>query len=1083
AGEAGWNWFTWWAGDTVGCMIFTPLVLMLVGTPREIWRYRFRSISLPLLIAFALAVMVFIHERSNSQQAQRQEFEHRATVIAAVLRDSLEDYSDILLSLKGLFDASQFVTRDEFRRFVDQPLMHKRGLQVVSFAWRVAEAERKAFERVRGEEIRADFQIRKKTADGRLIPAESRDEYVALDYLEPLAGNEAAFGYDLASEPLRAAALQRARATGAVAATAPLTLVQETGNQKGILLAVPVFAKGAPGTVSGYVTAVLRVEDMIEAVLKRANVKRQGLRFMLEDRDADPANRELFREQGLQTNGERFTVPLNVAGRRWIARFSPTPETLSTQWSLWYVFAGGMALTGLLGSFLLTLTGRTLRVEGLVRQRTRDLNRRSEWLEMEIRQREESEQALRISRTRLKAMIDAEPACVKVVSADGTLLEMNAAGLSFVEADQAEQVIGRQVIDLVAPKYQDAFHRFHEQVCAGQGGSLQFEIIGCKGGHRWMETHAVPLPGEDGAPASHLAITLDITARRKAENRLQLAARVFTEASEGIFITDPQGTFVEINDSFTALTGYGRKEAIGRNPRLLKSGLQGPEFYVGMWAALQRDGRWRGEIWNRKKNGELFAELLTISAISDDQGQLSHYVGIFTDITALKEHQKYIENLAYYDALTQLPNRVLLADRLQLALLQAQRAGDLLAVGYIDLDDFKPVNDTYGHKAGDLLLKEVAARIKDSLRAGDTVARLGGDEFALLLSGLESAEECTQTLARLLQRLAAPFPVDGHEINVSASIGVTLFPLDGANPDILLRHADQAMYQAKQSGRNRYHFFDAENDRLAQEHRAALARIRAALPQDEFVLYYQPKVDMRLGKVVGAEALIRWRHPQRGLLLPGEFVPLVEGTDFAAALDEWVVAEALRQIDEWRTAGLELPVSVNISARHLMQPSFCQRLADLLADFPDVPARLLELEILESAAFDDLARVGKILEECRRLGVRFALDDFGTGYSSLTYLRRLPADVLKIDQSFVRNMLDDPEDLAIVSGIIGLARSFLRHVIAEGVETPEHGALLLHMGCDLAQGYGIARPMAAAALPNWVAAFTPDPRWTAERNM
>jgi diguanylate cyclase (GGDEF)-like protein/PAS domain S-box-containing protein len=1200
AGEADWNWFTWWAGDTVGSMIFTPMALMLLGEPRAIWRYRFRSISLPLLLAFTLTAGMFVHERSDIQRQQRLEFERHAEATAAVLNASLGWYVDILLSAKGFLDASQQVTREEFHLFANQPLLRKQGLLALEWAAWVGAAEREAIERKHQAEGWKDFHITEKAANGRLVPAQQRARYIMLEYVEPFSGNEPVFGYDLASEPTRAAALQSALESGGVAATAPLILVQEQGKQKGILLVTPVFSKTQPKTPVGFVIAVLRVADAINVILAQAGMARQNLRFMLEDEDADPAHRALFREEGLDTSGEGIAIPLNVAGRHWTARFFSIPNTLMTQWSLWYVIGGGMALTGLLGGFLLTLTGRTLRVEALVRERTQSLRKRNQQLRVEIIERERSENELRESEERfrglvealtgdlilirhnaegvldyaspsiqevlgyapaevvgrsfqslmtdhpnnlglmaveaglggeppppyelevwskdnlrhwlwvsktalrdaqgkvawmqgvarditkekkmrenLRAIVDSEPACVMVLGEHGALLEINASGLALFGAAKAGELIGHSLLDWLVPEQREAFLQFHARVCAGQAETLQFEVVNFEGRRKWVESHSVPLCGDYGGCAAHLSITLDITQRLEAENRLRLAARVFTESTEGIFITDAQGIIVDVNESYCALTGYPREEAIGQAPRLFQAEIQDAEFHAQMWEALKRDGHWRGEVWNRKKSGELYAEKQNISAVHDAEGQATHYVAIFSDITQTKKHQQHIEHLAYYDALTQLPNRVLLADRLQLALSQAQRSGEWLAVGYLDLDDFKPVNDTYGHKTGDTLLRAVAARIRDNVRAGDTVARLGGDEFALLLVGVASIEECHQTLARLLEKLAAPFFIEGHEIKVSASIGVTLFPHDGANADALLRHADQAMYQAK-AGRNCYHFFDTEHDQRTRLRREALERIHAALPQGEFVLYYQPKVDMRQGWVIGAEALIRWQHPERGLVPPGEFIPLIEGTDFALTLGEWVIAQALAQMRSWLASGLEFPISVNISAWHLMQPGFCQRLAELLAACPEVPPRLLELEILETTAVDDISRVSEIMKECRQLGVGFALDDFGTGYSSLTYLRRLSVDVVKIDQSFVRDMLQDPEDLAIVSGIIGLTHAFLRQVIAEGVETPAHGARLLQMGCDWAQGYGIARPMPAAALPRWIAGFLPDPSWKAK---
>jgi diguanylate cyclase (GGDEF)-like protein len=419
----------------------------------------------------------------------------------------------------------------------------------------------------------------------------------------------------------------------------------------------------------------------------------------------------------------------------------------------------------------------------------------------------------------------------------------------------------------------------------------------------------------------------------------------------------------------------------------------------------------------------------------------------------------------------------LLADRLQIGLAQARRACNVLGVCYLDLDGFKPVNDRFGHEAGDRLLVEVASRLTMALRAGDTVARLGGDEFVLLLSGLPDIEECQQTLDRLLKAVAKPYAVGGQTVEISASIGVTLFPYDDTDPDTLLRHADQAMYAAKESGRNRYHQFDPEHDRRARAHRDAIVRIEEGLLAGEFVLYYQPKIDMRHGKVVGAEALIRWNHPSRDLLPPSEFLPFVENTEFSVRLGDWVIEQALTQMEAWFQAGTALPVSVNISARHLQQKDMTARLAAALARHPKVPPQHFELEILETSALDDILHVTGLIEECQQLGVSFALDDFGTGYSSLSYFKRLPAETLKIDQSFVRDMLRDTEDLAIVEGVIGLADAFRRKVIAEGVETVAHGVLLLHLGCDLAQGYGIARPMPAEAIPDWIASWRPDPRW------
>ena len=569
-----------------------------------------------------------------------------------------------------------------------------------------------------------------------------------------------------------------------------------------------------------------------------------------------------------------------------------------------------------------------------------------------------------------------------------------------------------------------------------------------------------------------------VSDRQVVEERQRLAASVFDNAHEGIMITDPDGMILEVNVSFTELTGYSHEEALGKTADLLKSGHHDAGFYDEMWRKIHDEGYWRGEVWNRKKSGEIFVVLLTISSVRQRNGEISHFVAIFSDITLIKQHQQRLEHLAHFDALTQLPNRMLLADRLQLAMSQTERNGKTLAVCYLDLDNFKPINDQFGHSAGDYLLIEVAQRLKTCVRAGDTVSRLGGDEFVLLISNLSDLHECDQAIARVASTLAHPFHVSEHNVAISASIGVTLYPQDNADPETLLRHADQAMYAAKQAGRNRYHLFDPEHDRRARAHRDELGRIREALAKGEFRLFYQPKVDMRKGHVTGAEALIRWQHPEHGLLLPDQFLPTIEGNELSIQVGDWVIREALRQIEEWHTQGLHLAISINISGNHLQHAGFAKQLSEQLAEHPGVLPGQIELEVLETAALEDIATIAELFTECRQLGISFALDDFGTGYSSLTYFRRLPADTLKIDQSFIRGMLDDPEDLAIVEGVIGLTQAFQRKVIAEGVETVEHGLVLLLLGCDMAQGFGIARPMPADQLPEWIRQFRPDELWS-----
>lgn len=595
----------------------------------------------------------------------------------------------------------------------------------------------------------------------------------------------------------------------------------------------------------------------------------------------------------------------------------------------------------------------------------------------------------------------------------------------------------------------------------------------------WVSLSSHLLRDPTGAPMYFVTAVLDITDKKHAEERLQLAASVFSHSREGIMITDPAGNIMEVNEAFTRITGYPREEAVGQTPRILKSGRQGTEFYTEMWNVLQQDGHWHGEVWNRRKNGQVYAELQTISAVNDADGQLSYFVSLFTDITPMVEHNKQLEHIAHYDALTELPNRVLLADRLQQAIAQSQRRNQFVAVAYLDLDGFKTVNDSHGHGVGDQLLIGLAGRMKSALRDGDTLARIGGDEFAAVLVDLATVSECEPVLRRLLQVAAEKVQVGDKLLQVSASIGVTVYPLDGSDPDLLMRHADQAMYQAKQLGKNRFQLFDLEHDVAMQGQRELMLQISQGLERDEFVLYYQPKINMRSQEVVGAEALIRWQHPQRGMLAPLEFLPSVDENPLSVAIGEWVIATALSQMSRWHDTGHDIPVSVNIGAYQLQQADFSQRLVTLLQAHPDVTPAQLQLEVLETSALQDISMTGKVMNQCRDIGVGFALDDFGTGYSSLTYLKHLPAEMLKIDQSFVRDMLDDSSDLAIVQSVIGLGHAFGRSVLAEGVETQAHGNRLLAMGCELAQGYGIGRPMAASDFDLWLKDWRAHPTWKA----
>ena len=685
----------------------------------------------------------------------------------------------------------------------------------------------------------------------------------------------------------------------------------------------------------------------------------------------------------------------------------------------------------------------------------------------------------------LKQVLDTSSVAIFLIDREGCITQANQR-MAEMFATSVDALVGSDYASLVPAVDRQAAREGLLANMENRTCSMGLDRFFCRADQTgfWGHLTARRFVDARGEDRGLLGVIADITERKEAEERNRLAASVFSHAREGITITDAEGTIIDVNDAFTRITGYNREEALGRNPRIIKSNHHGPEFYAAMWRDLLEKGYWNGEIWNRRKNGELYPELLTISAMRDDEGRTLHYVALFTDITPMKEHEEQLRHMAHFDLLTKLPNRVLLGDRLYQAMTQTQRRKQLLAVGYLDLDGFKTVNDTYGHKTGDQLLVTLASRMRLALREGDTLARLGGDEFVVVLIDLDEVSASLPMLNRLLTAAAQPVRVGEHVLQVSASLGVTFYPQsDDVDADHLLRQADQAMYQAKLAGKNRYQIFDADQDRSLRGRHESLERIRRALDEDEFVLYYQPKVNMRTGRMVGAEALIRWRHPDKGLLPPAVFLPVIENHPLSVEVGEWVIGRALEQIQAWHDAGLDVPVSVNVCPRQLQQVDFASRLQQILTLHPAVKPGDLTLEVLETSALEDLAGVSAVIEECQELGVHFSLDDFGTGYSSLTYLKRLSVDQLKIDQSFVRDMLEDPDDLTILEGVISLADAFRREVIAEGVETVAHGEMLLLLGCELAQGYGIARPMPAVELPPWAAAWQPDPKWKTLRSV
>ncbi|WP_151194598.1 EAL and GGDEF domain-containing protein [Candidatus Symbiobacter mobilis] len=830
-----------------------------------------------------------------------------------------------------------------------------------------------------------------------------------------------------------------------------------------------------------------------------------------------------------------------------------------------------------------------------------DLGQERALLEQRVQERTA---ALAQSESYLRTIIDNEPEGIQIVDADGHLVQINAAGLAMLEADDPERVVGATVVHFLAPNYRNAFLDLHQRVLAGAKRKMQFEIIGLRGTSRWLETHAVPM--HSNGSTVHLALLRDIDDRKKAEaaleryrqnleanvrmlrnitaqlpgmvyqfllrpdgsacfpyasegiagicgltaedvrndatpafarvhpddvptvwrsaqvsattgqtwrlrfrvvnddgsmrwidgsgtprtepdgsclwhgfmtdatadieaqNSLRLAASVFANAQEGITITDADCRILDINPAFSRITGYRREEVLGKTPKLLSSGHHDEQFYRRMWQSLHDQGTWRGEVWNRSKRGEVYPELLSIAVVKDNAGQVSHYIGSFSDITGIKEREAQLNRLAHYDPLTDLPNRRLFTDRLRQGIALTQRQGKIMAVCVIDIDRLQAINDFCGLPAGDQVLVELSRRIRACLRERDTAARLGGDAFALLLLDLKWVEECDTILRRILLDLAAAVMLDKQSASTTASMGVAMFPQDGQDPETLLRRADTALREAKKAGGAQYRLYNPEHDRLVRENRRLIEDLTQAISHDQFILHYQPRVEIATGKVTSVEAMIRWRHPERGLLMPAEFLYAMSDTELETHLGIWVLHNALGQIAQWKRHELRLPISINLSARDICHAGFPDGLAKALSQHPTVVGADLEIEVPESQALAHAEDMATVIAACHDLGVRIALDGFGMGNSPLSYFRTLPVDVLKIDQDYVRDIHQDPDDLATVDGIVKIARAFRRDVVAVGVEHPEQGQILLQLGCRYAQGYAYAMPMPADSLAQWM---------------
>ncbi|MCU7929946.1 MAG: EAL domain-containing protein [Candidatus Thiodiazotropha sp. (ex Codakia rugifera)] len=674
------------------------------------------------------------------------------------------------------------------------------------------------------------------------------------------------------------------------------------------------------------------------------------------------------------------------------------------------------------------------------------------------REAEKTKVALRRSENRYRQLVDDSPTPILLLQED-KIVFLNEAAKQTLAVSIQKPLINKQAHIL--------FHDASPQLLEAQIKSLRnhnsqpYEAAFRRADGIIIQVEVFVSPVEhEGAPATQLVFT-DVTQRKESDAKLQQAVQIIEHTMEGVLITDSNGVIDSVNPAFTEITGYSEQEIITQHPKILISGRHPPEFFEELWNSVRNTGSWRGEIWNQRKNGEVYPVWMTISCVRDEQGSVMHYVAVFSDITSIKQTQSQLEHLAHHDSLTNLPNRLLFEDRLEHAIAQAKRQKRQLAVLFLDLDRFKNINDSLGHAMGDELLKEVAARLQKILRDDDTAARLGGDEFTVLVENIDDPSQAAVVAAKIQEKFKAPFKIAGRELHVTTSIGISIYPEDGKDVADLTKNADAAMYQAKEQGRNNYRYYTSELTRTAFERLLLETELRSALRQDQLLLYYQPQISLNNGEMTGAEAVLRWHHPRLGIIPPARFIPLAEESGLIHEIGNWVLREACAQTRYLNKQGLfQGRMAINLSVRQIMQTDLILRFEQIIAD-SGCPPTMLQLEVTEGIFMGQMQHSVPVLDVFKKLGVSIAIDDFGTGYSSLSYLKQLPIDKLKIDRSFIRDMPHDSDAVAITQAIVSLGKNLGLRITAEGIETMAQQSLLQKMGCQEGQGYLYSPPVPA----------------------
>jgi len=869
----------------------------------------------------------------------------------------------------------------------------------------------------------------------------------------PLAGNEKAIGHNLLEDTARNKEARLAVATQKLTLAGPFELVQ---GGMAVVGRLPVFLPDADDNARfwGFTTALIRIPELLQAT-NLSSIEQHGYRYQLWRIHPDSGDRQMIARSDDRPLSSPIENVFEVPNGKWTLSVEPlvgwySPLRIALE------LAGACFVGALVAMLAHTLLMQPLVLRREVATRTRELADANASLGDEIRVREQAEAALRLSRFSLEQASDA----LFWITPEARIIDANAAACRTL-GYSLEELLQLSVPDVDADYNATAWPQHWAEL--QRRGSLTFESMQRTRDGRLIPVEIVANHVRFGDDEFNCAFVRDITDRKNHDLDLRIAAIAF-DSQEGMTVTDADNVILRVNRAFSEITGYSAEDAIGKTPAVLQSGRHDAQFYRGMWQQLESEKRWAGEIWNRRKNGEIYPEWLTITAVTDTEGKITNYIGAFSDTSERVAAEKKIRNLAFYDPLTKLPNRRLLMDRLQQAMASSNRNLGYGALLFIDLDNFKALNDTRGHDTGDQLLTQAAQRLQSCVRDGDTVARVGGDEFAVILQDLSEDEKQAATQVEMLaekirRALNQPYSLLGGQHHSTSSIGISLFVDHEIGIEELLKRADTAMYEAKAAGRDTARFFDPAIQAALEVRMALESDLRHALPQREFQLYYQLQVDSAR-RPIGAEALLRWHHPQRGLVSPADFVPLAEASGQIIQIGQWVLETACAQLKRWEADPLtcDLQLAVNVSARQFREANFVSNLRTLI-EHSGIQPEKLKLELTESVVLDNVTDTIEKMRVIREMGIIFSMDDFGTGYSSLSYLQQLPLAQLKIDQSFVRDLAEDSNDAAIVRAIITLGKSLGLHVIAEGVESEAQSAFLLAHGCHAFQGYLFGRPL------------------------